>query len=67
MLREVSIAGIYFPAIFFYFLASLVIYLGVDMALSRLGTYRFFWHKSLVQACLVLIIFSLLFMFVPLQ
>ncbi|MGQ3674654.1 DUF1656 domain-containing protein [Xanthobacter sp. TB0139] len=67
MLREVSIAGVYFPAIFFYFLASLVIYLLVDLALSHLGLYRYFWHKSLVQACLVGVIFSLLFMFVPLQ
>lgn len=67
MLREISIAGVYFPAIFFYFIASLVIYIGVDTILSRLNVYKWFWHKSLVRLCLVVLIFSLSFIYVSLQ
>ncbi|MGQ3672776.1 DUF1656 domain-containing protein [Xanthobacter sp. TB0136] len=67
MLREISIAGIYVPAIFFYFLASLVIYLILDAILVRMNIYQWFWHVQLVRLCLVGIIFSLTFIFIPLQ
>lgn len=67
MLREISIAGVYFPAIFFYFIASLVIYVAIDAVLSRFDVYRWFWHKSLVRVCIVILIFSLSFIYVSLQ
>lgn len=65
MFREVSIAGVYFSSIFLYFLASLILYLAIDAVLSRMSIYRWLWHKSLVRLCIVVIIFSLSFVYLP--
>lgn len=67
MLREVPVAGLLVPAIAIYFLASIALYATVDFVMVRTGLYAFFWHRSLVRACILMMIFGLSFIFLPLQ
>ena len=60
-------ASLLVPAIAIYFLASIALYATVDFVMVRTGLYAFFWHRSLVRACILMMIFGLSFIFLPLQ
>ncbi len=56
MYTELDLLGAFVPAIAVWFVASLPIFVVVDMLLTRTGFFRLFWHPPLVRfglfACL---------------
>jgi uncharacterized protein DUF1656 len=60
MLREVSLFGALIPSLLLYFLASIPIFLALDVLASRLGAYRLLWHPALARFGLFVCLFSAL-------
>ncbi|MES2351342.1 MAG: DUF1656 domain-containing protein [Pseudomonadota bacterium] len=60
MPREIDFFGVLLPGVLPLFLASLVLQVVLDSALSHVGAYRRSWHPALVRLCLFVCIFSTL-------
>ena len=60
MLREVSLFGALVPSLLLYFLASVPVFLALDLLVSRLGVYRLLWHPPLARFGLFVCLFSAL-------
>jgi hypothetical protein len=56
MFAEIDLLGAFVPEIVAWFAASLVLFVVVDVLLTKHGFYRLFWHAPLVRfslfACL---------------
>ena len=60
MLREVSLFGALAPSVLLYFLAAILLFVGFDRLVARLGVYRLVWHPPLARFGLFLGLFSVL-------
>lgn len=58
MFVEIDFLGAFVPAIAAWFLASLGLFVPIDLLLTRFGFYRLFWHTPLLRFALFAIIFS---------
>ncbi|MFC0400632.1 DUF1656 domain-containing protein [Paraburkholderia rhizosphaerae] len=58
MIGEVNIVGVFVPAVLVLMLVSYVIKRGVVMLLSKLGAYRFIWHRPAFDFCVYVFIFG---------
>ncbi len=56
MIGELSLYGIYFPAILLPMLLAFVLSSGVRLLLSWLGFYRLVWHRFLFNFALYVIV-----------
>lgn len=54
---EIDIFGFYAPILLVVLVASVVIFVVLDLLLARIGTYRFAWHPSLFRVALFLMLF----------
>ena len=52
MFADVDVLGAFVPGIAMWLLASLVIFIIVDVLLTKAGFYRLFWHAALVRVSL---------------
>ncbi|MBB6505214.1 hypothetical protein F4693_002201 [Sphingomonas endophytica] len=64
MLSEVSIAGIYLPPLLLYLAATLPLFAGLRVLLTRAGVLRFVWHPALFELAILLALVALLILFV---
>jgi hypothetical protein len=58
MFAEIDLLGAFAPAIAVWFVASLVLFMPIDLLLTKSGFYRAFWHTPLVRLALFAILFS---------
>ncbi|MEN5221606.1 DUF1656 domain-containing protein [Stenotrophomonas sp. TWI602] len=58
MPREIGFLGMLVPGLLPILLACAVLFVGLDLTLSRTGLYRHVWHPSLFRASLFLALFS---------
>jgi len=63
MLREVVLFGAFAPSLLMYFLASIPLFLVIDLIASPLGFYRLVWHPPLVRIALFACLLSGLVLF----
>ena len=59
MHAELDLMGALVPAVAVWFLTSLVIFVPVDVLLTRQGVYRLFWHAPLARFALFMCLFCL--------
>jgi protein AaeX len=52
MLAEVDVLGAFVPGIAVWLIGSLVIFIILDLLLTRAGFYRLFWHPALARTSL---------------
>jgi Protein of unknown function (DUF1656) len=57
MFAEIDFLGAFVPAIAAWFLASVGLFVPLDVLLTKSGAYRLFWHPPLVRFALFAIIF----------
>jgi Protein of unknown function (DUF1656) len=58
MFAEIDLLGAFAPAIAVWFVASLVLFMPIDLLLTKSGFYRAFWHTPLVRLALFAILFN---------
>lgn len=58
MPREIGFLGMLAPGLLLILLGCTVLFVGLDLVLSRTGLYRHVWHPSLFRASLFLAMFS---------
>ncbi|WP_426418937.1 DUF1656 domain-containing protein [Bradyrhizobium genosp. A] len=58
MLAETDLLGAFVPVVAIWFVGSLVLFVPIDLLLTKSGFYRLFWHAPLVRSALFAIIFS---------
>jgi Protein of unknown function (DUF1656) len=49
---DLDMGGAFVPGIALWFLAGLLVFLGLDALLTRWGFYRLFWHPPLARFAL---------------
>lgn len=59
MLHEISLGGVLLPPLVPLIVISLLLFLPLHRAISRVDGYRFFWHPALAGLCLFLILLAL--------
>jgi hypothetical protein len=52
MFAEVDVLGAFVPGIAVWLFGSLVIFIILDILLTRVGVYRLFWHPALARVSL---------------
>ncbi len=52
MFTEVDVLGAFVPGIAVWLFGSLVIFMVLDVLLTKAGFYRLFWHPALARASL---------------
>ena len=52
MFAEVDVLGAFVPGIAVWLFGSLVIFMVLDVLLTRAGLYRLFWHAALARVSL---------------
>jgi protein AaeX len=52
MFAEVDVLGAFVPAIAAWLFVSLVIFIILDVLVTKAGFYRLFWHPALARASL---------------
>jgi hypothetical protein len=57
MFAEVDVLGAFVPGIAVWLFGSLVIFIVLDVLLTKAGFYRLFWHAALVRASLFVCFF----------
>jgi hypothetical protein len=57
MHHEISIFAFLVPGLLVVLLVSTVVFVGIDLLLARVGTYRHVWHPSLFRASLFVALF----------
>jgi hypothetical protein len=60
MLREVAVFGALVPSFLLYFVASIALFVVIDLVLRRVAFYRLTWHPSLARFGLFLCLFAAL-------
>src|SRR4051812_15098217 len=65
MLREIAVAGVLVPSLLLLFLASLILFVPLDLVLARLGTWRLAWHPPLARLALFIALWAALAALVP--
>ncbi|OHX12419.1 DUF1656 domain-containing protein [Chromobacterium sphagni] len=58
MPHEIAVFGILMPTLLPLFVLSMLLQIGLDWALGRLGVYEKVWHPALFRWCLLIVIFS---------
>lgn len=56
MIRELGLAGIYFPALLIWAIAAMVLNLILRRLLRAIGFYRLVWHRALFDFALFVIL-----------
>ncbi|MDR3510735.1 MAG: DUF1656 domain-containing protein [Caulobacteraceae bacterium] len=56
MIGEVDIGGVFTPTLLVWSVATLALSLPLRWVLSRLGVYRFVWHRGLFDLSLMVIL-----------
>ena len=57
MSAEVSFYSLLIPALLPLFIVSSLLFVGIDLLLTRLGCYRLVWHPALFRAALFCVVF----------
>ncbi len=52
MFAEIDVLGAFVPGIAVWLFGSLVIFMVLDVLLTKAGFYRLFWHPALARASL---------------
>jgi protein AaeX len=52
MFAEVDVLGAFVPGIAVWLFGALVIFIILDVLLTRVGLYRLFWHPALARVSL---------------
>ena len=58
MFAEIDLLGAFAPAIVAWFVGSLIVFVLIDLVLTRMGIFSLFWHAPLVRFCLFVCLFS---------
>jgi hypothetical protein len=56
MIGEIDIGGVFAPTLLVWTALALIVSLPLRWAMSRLGLYRFVWHRGLFDLCLLVIL-----------
>jgi hypothetical protein len=59
MPREISILSLFVPSPLLVLAGSILLYVVLDLTLSRLGIYRYVWHSALFRISLFTVVFAL--------
>lgn len=62
-MKEIDLFGVFLSPFLFWSLGSFAILWGVRLFLSRIGFYRYVWHRSLFDISLYFVILALLVSF----
>ena len=54
---DLDMVGAFVPGIALWFLAGLLVFLGLDALLTRWGFYRLFWHAPLARFAVFVCLF----------
>jgi hypothetical protein len=60
MMEEINLGGVYAPALLVQAGLTLLLSLPLRWVLSRLGVYRFVWHRGLFDVCLLVILLGII-------
>ena len=58
MPRDIAVFSLLIPSLLPLFLGCVVVFIALDLGLSRLGLYRHVWHPSLFRASLFTTLFA---------
>jgi hypothetical protein len=58
MIGEVDIGGVFTPTLLIWGAVAVAVSLPIRRALSRLGVYRFVWHRGLFDIALLILIWT---------
>lgn len=58
MPREISFFALLIPSLLPVLVGSALLFIALDLGLSRLGMYRHVWHPALFRASLFTVIFA---------
>ncbi|WP_368759221.1 DUF1656 domain-containing protein [Pseudomonas aeruginosa] len=61
--REISIFSLLVPTLLFIFLSVGVVFIFLDLTLSRRGLYRYTWHPALFRVSLLISLFCMTALF----
>jgi protein AaeX len=59
MPREIAVFSLLMPGLLLILLGCVVVFVLLDLGLSRLGCYRFVWHPALFRASLFTVLFCI--------
>jgi protein AaeX len=59
MPREIAIGTLLLPSLLPILLGCVLVFVAVDLLISRLGVYRFVWHPALFRASLFTVLFCI--------
>ncbi|RFU49662.1 DUF1656 domain-containing protein [Paraburkholderia sp. DHOC27] len=54
---EINLFGFFAPVLLLVLVASVLIFIVLDLLLARLGAYRFAWHPGLFRVALFAVLF----------
>lgn len=54
---EIDLFGFFAPTLLLVFLASIVIFVVLDMCLAKIGVYQFAWHPGLFRVAVFVALF----------
>ena len=57
MLSEIDFLGAFVPAIAVWFTGSLLLFVPIDLMLTKSGFYKLFWHSPLARFAFFIILF----------
>jgi hypothetical protein len=58
MIGELSLGGVFIPALMVWAVVALAVSLPLRFLLNRVGAYRFIWHRGLFDIALVLLLWG---------
>jgi protein AaeX len=59
MPREIAIFSLLVPSLLPVLLGCVLVFIPLDLLISRLGAYRFVWHPALFRASLFAVLFCI--------
>jgi protein AaeX len=59
MPREIAIGTLLLPSLLPILLGCVLVFVAMDLLISRLGVYRFVWHPALFRASLFTVLFCI--------
>jgi protein AaeX len=59
MPREIAIGTLLMPSLLPILLGCVLVFVALDLLISRLGVYRFVWHPALFRASLFTVLFCI--------
>jgi len=56
MIGEIDICGAFVPTLLIWIVVALLVSLPLRWGFSRLGLYRYIWHKALFDLCVLVVL-----------